>query len=84
MVCSGCIHFTGRAIVELQVGKSLDKQKDIISSGGEMLPVLRKNFLHFTESIRRDLEPLYALGRSQYRRQVPKLEEIISISEDKK
>jgi len=64
-------------IVVFQIGKYLDRQFDIIDSNGELLACLKSNFLQYSESIRRDLETLYAVRKSITLRRVPKLEELI-------
>jgi len=63
-------------IVIFQIGEYLDRQSCIVNDQGELLACLGRNFLSYTESIRRDLETLYAIsGKSK--RNVPRLEELI-------
>ena len=64
-------------IVVFQIGNYLDKQTRIIDPHGELLACLSKDFLRYTESIRRDLETLYSIS-GKARRQVPKLQDLIN------
>jgi hypothetical protein len=70
--------FRGKLIVLFQISDYLDKLQSIINKDGYILPVLGQTYLSYSESVRRDLETLYGLSRSQLRRKVPKLEEIIN------
>ena len=65
-----------KLIVILQVSRYVDRQKDIIK-GGELIPVLGKNYLAYLNSLRLTLAELYKdSGRSKTR--VPTIQEIIS------
>jgi hypothetical protein len=68
-----------KLIVEFQIGDYLDRQMDVIDDDGNILPVLKNVYLGYSESVRRTLEALYGLSNSRlkFRRQVPKLAEII-------
>jgi hypothetical protein len=70
--------FRGKLIVLFQISDYLDRQQSIINKDGYILPVLGQTYLSYSESVRRDLETLYGLSKSQLRRKVPKLEEIIN------
>ena len=72
-----------KLIVVFQISGFLDRQESIINKDGYILPVLGQNFLQYQESIRRDLETLYGMNRSNLRRKVPKLSEIINGSKEK-
>jgi hypothetical protein len=50
-------------IVVFQISDYLDRQTDIIDSDGQLLACLGRNFLSYTESIRRDLEVLFGVKR---------------------
>ncbi len=52
-----------KLIVIIQIGKYVDKQPNIINSQGELLPCLGKNYTTYAESLRRDLEVLFAVKR---------------------
>jgi hypothetical protein len=69
-------------IVIFQIGDFLDRQTSIISKDGELMPCLGRNFLSYTDSIRRDLETLYGMAKTKIKRQVPKLEDLISKSKE--
>lgn len=65
-----------KLIVILQVSRYVDRQKDIIG-GGELIPVLGKNYLAYLNSLRLTLAELYKdHGRSKAK--VPTIQEIIS------
>ncbi len=66
-----------KIIVILQIGKYVDKQITLIDEKtGELLPCLGRNFTVYTESLRRDLEALTAMGNGK-RRKIDSLEDII-------
>lgn len=71
-------------IVIFQIGDYLDRQLNVIFGTGELLPCLGKNFLSYTDSIRRDLECLYGMSKSRIKRNVPKLEDLINKSKKDK
>jgi hypothetical protein len=65
-----------KLIVIFQISDYLDKQPSIVDAAGELLPCMGRNFLSYTESIRRDLEAIYGFKRSS-KTKVPTLEELI-------
>ena len=72
----------GKFIVVFQISEYLDRQTSIIDNDGQLLACLGKNFLGYTDSIRRDLETLYGMSRAHFKRKVPRLEDLISESKD--
>ena len=70
-----------KLIVILQVSRYVDRQKDIIG-GGELIPVLGKNYLAYLNSLRLTLAELYKdYGRSKAK--IPTIQEIISEHENR-
>jgi len=63
-----------KLIVVLQIGKYVDQQPEIIK-GGQLLPVLGKNYLAYLNSLRLALDQLYK--DSNKRRKVPDLHEYL-------
>jgi len=68
----------GKFIVIFQISDFLDRQRSIVCEDGSILPILGNSYLQYTESIRRDLESIFAMGRSTLRRKVPSISDIIS------
>jgi hypothetical protein len=66
-----------KLIVIFQISDYLDKQSGIVDAAGELLPCMGKNFITYTESIRRDLEAIYGFKRSN-KTKVPTLDELIA------
>lgn len=66
-----------KLIVIFQISDYLDKQSGIVNAAGELLPCMGKNFITYTESIRRDLEAIYGFKRNS-KTKVPSLEELIA------
>ena len=66
-----------KMIVTLQIGKYADAQDSIITDGGELLPVLGKNFTAYSESLRRDLQSLHDMALKKPAR-IPTIEDIIN------
>ena len=65
-----------KLIVILQVSRYVDRQKEIIK-GGELIPVLGKNYLAYLNSLRLTLADLYKdYGKNKTK--VPTIQEIIS------
>lgn len=64
-----------KLIVILQIGKFVDSQPEIIR-GGELLPVLGKNYLAYLNSIRLTLAELYK-DHHKHQKRGPTLQEII-------
>ncbi len=52
-----------KLIVILQIGKYVDKQIDVLNSKGELLPCLGRGFTTYSESLRRDIEALFAIKK---------------------
>lgn len=52
-----------KLIVLMQIGAYVDRQESILNDKGEILPCLGKNYTTYAESLRRDLEALYATGK---------------------
>ncbi len=70
-----------KLIVILQVSRYVDRQKEIIK-GGELIPVLGKNYLAYLNSLRLTLAELYK-GYGENKTKVPTIQEIISEHEDR-
>ena len=47
-----------KLIVLFQIGKFVDREADLINEKGELVSCLNRNFLAFSEGLRRDLEAL--------------------------
>ena len=60
----------------LQVSRYVDRQKEIIK-GGELIPVLGKNYLAYLNSLRLTLAELYK-DYGENKTKVPTIQEIIS------
>ena len=54
-----------KLIVLLQIGKYVERQDSIINKAGELLPCLGRNYTTYSESLRRDLEALFAVKRKK-------------------
>ena len=52
-----------KLIVLFQIGKHVDQRESIISDQGELIPCLGRNYTSYAESLRRDLEVLFAIKR---------------------
>ena len=52
-----------KIMVILQISKFVDRHESIIDSEGTLLPCLGKNFITYSESLRRDLEALFSVKR---------------------
>jgi hypothetical protein len=52
-----------KIIVIFQISGFVDRQASIVTEKGELLPCLGRNFTSYCESVRRDLEALFAVGR---------------------
>ena len=52
-----------KLIVLFQIGKFVEGQESIINTDGELLPCLGRNYTAYSESLRRDLEALFAIKR---------------------
>jgi len=63
-----------KLIVLLQIGKFIDEQPDLIVEG-DVLPVLKRTYLQYSESLDRDLDSLYATIK---RDKTPSLDDYIS------
>lgn len=64
-----------------QISDWVDQQETIINPDGDLLRVLSRNFLAYSESIRRDLEVLFAINRRKQGK-IPTLEEVIARSKE--
>ncbi|MBN1103581.1 MAG: hypothetical protein JXL84_09240 [Deltaproteobacteria bacterium] len=61
-----------------QIGKFVDDQVSLIDKeSGELLAVLNRNYLAYSESLRRDVEALHGLNRRRMKDKAPSLAEII-------
>jgi hypothetical protein len=52
-----------KLIVLFQISKYVDEQECIINEKGELLPCLGKNYITFTEALRRALEALFTIRK---------------------
>ena len=55
----------GKLIVLFQVGKYVDKTESLVDENGALLTCLSRSYVQYTESIRRDMEALYGIGRKE-------------------
>ena len=53
-----------KLIVTMQIGKYIDNSLDIITEGGELLPVLKNSYTTYSECIRRDIQALFGIKNS--------------------
>lgn len=44
------------------IGSWIDKQSDLLTKTGDLLPVLKSSYLGYSESLRRDVEWLYSMA----------------------
>lgn len=44
------------------IGNWIDRQPDLLTASGDLVPVLKNSYLGYTESLRRDVEMLYSLA----------------------
>lgn len=63
-----------KLIILFQIGKYIDEQDELILKG-DLLPVLRKSYLQYSESLERTLDSLYATIK---RDKTPSLDDYIS------
>ncbi|MCK4488179.1 MAG: hypothetical protein KAU38_15650 [Desulfobacterales bacterium] len=54
-----------KLIVLIQIGKHVEKHESLINDKGELLPCLGRNYTTYSESLRRDLEALFAVRRKR-------------------
>lgn len=54
-----------KLICVMQISKFSDRAKSLINPAGEIIPVLGRNFLSYTESLRRDIECLFGIKRGK-------------------
>jgi hypothetical protein len=66
-----------KLIVLKQVSRFVAAKKSLVDDEGNLLPVLNKNFVTYTESIRRDLQALYDLAKKRPPK-APNLDDYIS------
>jgi len=52
-----------KLIVLFQIGNYVDRLDSIINDQGELIPCLSRNYTTYSESLRRDLEALFAMKR---------------------
>jgi hypothetical protein len=71
-----------KLIVILQVGKYVDEQPEIIK-GGELIPVLGKNYLAYLNSLRLALDQLYK-DHTKGKNKVPSIQEIVAEEKEQK
>lgn len=62
-----------KLIVIFQVARYVEGQPSLVDDTGELLPVLGKNYITYTESLRRDLQTLHDLAGKRPK-QAPDLE----------
>jgi hypothetical protein len=73
-----------KLIVTWEISDYVGRQESIIDpKTSELLACLNRNFIAYSESLRRDLITFYGLNRHQIRRErLPKLEDLIQASRD--
>lgn len=54
-----------KLIVVMQIGKFSDRAESLINPSGEIIPALGRNFVTYTESLRRDIECLFGIKRGK-------------------
>jgi len=54
-----------KLIVLSAIGGHIDKQKSVLTEGGELLPCLRWGYTTYSEALRRDLELVYTLAHKR-------------------
>jgi hypothetical protein len=68
-----------KLIVLLCISRFADQKMELVNEKGELLSALGKNFLSYSESVRRDVETLFAIKRrslgSTYREALKALED---------
>jgi len=67
-----------KLIVVLQISKYVQSQESIITDGGEPLPCLGRNYTTYAESLRRDLETLFAIRRKPARQSYEKAMKLLA------
>ena len=67
-----------KIIFLLEISRYVDQLDDIITPDGDLPPVLGRHFNNFSESLRRDLQYLYASVPAKGSMRVPSIQEIIS------
>ena len=67
-----------KLITLITISDFINKQKSLVSDDGELLPVLAKNYIAFSNALRRDLQALLEMAKTDVAKsKIPRIEDII-------
>jgi hypothetical protein len=66
-----------KLMILMKIGEYLDKQMDLVTEKGELLPVLNNNYLPYSNALNKDVAALYAYAGQKKPKRIPTIEELV-------